>query len=114
MFRALVLIALFGVLAPAPVHAKTLTAAEVQSEMLNKTIVTRQFGMNVTMRYRSGGVVSAKALIGSVNGTWRAKDNKICSTFPRGPAKGTSCVSFRRTAPNQYVSSEGVRFRVID
>lgn len=114
MSRAFCLIVLFIALAPMPVHAKTLTAAEVLDEMLNKTIVTRQFGMNVTMRYRPGGVVSAKALIGSVDGTWRAKGNKICSTFPSGPAKGTSCVSFTRVGPNQYVSSEGVRFRVLD
>lgn len=114
MSRAFCLIVLLIALAPMPVHAKTLTAAEVLDEMLNKTIVTRQFGMNVTMRYRPGGVVSAKALIGSVDGTWRAKGNKICSTFPSGPAKGTSCVSFTRVGPNQYVSSEGVRFRVLD
>lgn len=114
MLRALSLIVLLGTLAPVPVQAKTLSAQEVLDEMLNKTIVTRQFGMNVTMRYRPGGVVSAKALLGSVNGTWRAKGNKICSTFPRGPAKGTSCVSFKRVGPKQYVSSEGVRFRVVD
>ena len=114
MLRVLFLSVLLGVLFPAPVHAKTLTAAEVVDEMLNKTIVTRQFGMNVTMRYRTGGVVTAKALIGSVNGTWRAQGNRICSTFPSGPAKGTSCVSFTRTVPKQYVSSEGVRFRVVD
>jgi hypothetical protein len=114
MLRRFSLIALLVALGPAPVHAQTLTAAEVLDEMLNKTIVTRQFGMNVTMRYWPGGVVSAKALIGSVDGTWRTKGNKICSTFPSGPAKGTSCVSFRRVGPSQYVSSEGVRFRVID
>lgn len=114
MLRAFTLIILLIAVSPVPVHAQTLTAAEVLDEMLNKTIVTRQFGMNVTMRYRPGGVVSANALIGSVDGTWRAKGNKICSTFPSGPAKGTSCVSFTRVGPNQYVSSEGVRFRVID
>lgn len=114
MLRAYCLTILFVTLAPMPVHSKTLTAREVLDEMLNRTIVTRQFGMNVTMRYRPGGVVSAKALIGSVDGTWRAKGNKICSTFPSGPAKGTSCVSFMRAGPKQYVSSEGVRFRVID
>lgn len=114
MLRALPLLAFLCTLIPASAKAKPLTAAEVQNEMLGKTIVTRQFGMNVTMRYRPGGKVSAKALIGSVNGTWRAQGNKICSTFPKGPAKGTSCVSFTRIAPKQYVSSEGVRFRVVD
>ncbi|WP_108681274.1 hypothetical protein [Methyloceanibacter sp. wino2] len=87
MLRAYCLIILFVAFAPMPVHAKTLTAREVLDEMLNRTIVTRQFGMNVTMRYRPGGVVSAKALIGSVDGIWRVKGNKICSTFPSGPAK---------------------------
>lgn len=115
MFRILLLITmLVGAAIPAPLQAAPMTAAEVFDEMLNKTIVTRQFGMSVTMRYRPGGVVSAKALMGSVNGTWRTRGNKICSTFPSGPAKGTSCVSFTRVGPKQYVSSEGVRFRVVD
>ncbi|MDJ0511954.1 MAG: hypothetical protein QNJ62_00770 [Methyloceanibacter sp.] len=114
MLRVLSLVLVIGALAPVSADAKTLSASEVLDEMLNKTIVTRQFGMNVTMRYLSGGVVTARALMGSVNGTWRAKGNKICSTFPKGPAKGTSCVSFKRTGPKQYVSSEGVRFRVVD
>ncbi len=100
--------------APLSAQAGTLTAEQIQAEMLDKTIVTRRFGMRVTMRYRSDGVVSARALLGSVNGTWQARGNTICSTFPSGPAKGTSCVSFRRLGTNQYVSSEGVRFRVLD
>ena len=114
MIRALSLVFLISGVLPAPALAKTLTASEVSNEMLNKTIVTRQFGMTVTMRYRPGGVVSARAMLGSVKGTWRPQGNKICSTFPSGPAKGTSCVSFTRVGPKQYVSSEGVRFRIVD
>jgi hypothetical protein len=114
MLRALTLVLLLSAVAPVSAEAKPLSAQEVREVMLNKTIVTRQFGMNVTMRYRPGGTVTAKAVIGSVNGTWRAKGNKICSTFPKGPAKGTQCVSFRRTGPNQYVNSQGVAFRVVD
>ncbi|MTI42140.1 hypothetical protein JM93_04300 [Roseibium hamelinense] len=105
---------LTGALAPMPAIASTLTAQEIQAEMLNRTIVTYKFGMQVTMRYKPSGVVSARALLGSVDGTWRARGNQICSTFPRGPAKGTSCVSFQRLGNNRYISSEGVRFRVVD
>ena len=114
MYRIVLLALVVGLAAPHAVHAKSLTAKEVKAEMLDKTIVTRKFGMKITMYYRPGGVVSAKALIGSVDGTWKAQGNKICSTFPSGPAKGTSCVSFRRTGDKQYISSEGVRFRVVD
>ena len=114
MMRVLSLIFLVSAVLPAPVLAKTLTASEVSDEMLNKTIVTRQFGMTVTMRYRPGGVVFAKAMLGSVKGTWRPQGNKNCSTYPSGPAKGTSCVSFTRVGAKQYVSSEGVRFRIVD
>ena len=99
---------------PHAAQANTLTAEEIQAEMLNKTIVTHRFGVRVTMLYMAGGVVSARSLLGSMNGTWEARGNRICSTFPRGPAKGTSCVSFRRLGTNRYVSSEGVRFRVLD
>jgi len=112
---AIVMLAgLAGFAAPLPAFANTLTAQEIQAEMLNKTIVTRKFGMRVTMRYKPGGVVSASALLGSVDGTWRARGNQICSTFPSGPAKGTSCVSFQRLGDKRYISSEGVRFRVVD
>lgn len=114
MARALSLLILFSALFPTSVSATPLTAAEVRTEMLNRTIVTRRFGMKVTMRYQSGGTVSAEALLGSVNGTWRPQGNKICSTFPSGPAKGTRCVNFTRVGPKQFVSSEGVRFRVTD
>ncbi|GGB38231.1 hypothetical protein GCM10011316_07850 [Roseibium aquae] len=99
---------------PMPAQANTLTAREIQAEMLNKTIVTHRFGMRVTMRYLPGGVVTARALIGSMDGTWRARGNEICSTFPSGPAKGTSCVSFKRLGDDRFISSEGVRFRVVD
>lgn len=105
---------LIAITAVPPAQASSLTANEIQAEMLDRTIVTRRFGMRITMRYRSGGIVSARALLGSVNGTWTARGNEICSTFPSGPAKGTSCVSFRREGPGQYISSEGVRFRVVD
>lgn len=111
---ALLSLLLLNIAVSVPVLAKPLTAAEIRTEMLNRTIVTRRFGMKVTMRYRSGGRVSAEALLGSVNGTWRPQGNKICSTFPSGPAKGTSCVSFTRVGPKHYVSSEGVRFRIVD
>lgn len=114
MIRALSYLILFNLLVSTPALAGSLTAAEVRNEMLNRTIVTRRFGMKVTMRYQPGGKVSAEALLGSVNGTWRPQGNKICSTFPSGPAKGTRCVSFTRVGPKQYVSSEGVRFRVTD
>ena len=96
------------------VFAATLSAAEIRAEMLNKTIVTRRFGMKVTMRYSADGSVSAKTLFGSMNGTWRPSGNKICSTFPSGPAKGTSCVSFTRLDSKRYKSSEGVRFQVLE
>lgn len=105
---------LIGIAASQPTQAETLTAEQIQLEMLNKTIVTRRFGMRITMRYREGGVVSASSLFGSLDGTWEARGNRICSTFPSGPAKGTSCVSFRRLGDNRYISSEGVRFRVVD
>jgi len=114
MMRWFVIALLIGLAAPLPTYASTLTAQEIQAEMLNKTIVTRKFGMRVTMRYMPSGVVSARAMLGSVDGTWRARGNQICSTFPSGPAKGTSCVSFQRLGDKRYISSEGVRFRVVD
>jgi len=101
----------FGLTAPSATAA-TMTRAEIAAEMLNKTITTRRFGLRITMRYRSNGTVSAKTLIGSVNGTWRHKGNSVCTTFNSGPSKGTSCVTFRRTGPKRYVSSEGVAFSV--
>jgi hypothetical protein len=94
--------------------AATLSAAEVRAEMLDKTIVTRKFGMKIRMRYSPGGVVTTKALLGSLEGTWRPRGNQICTTFPSGPAKGTSCVSFTRIGPNRFKSSEGVYFRVVN
>ncbi len=93
--------------------AKPLNRAEIARAMLGKTISTRRFGLSVIMRYRRNGTVSAKALLGTVNGTWRYRgSNQVCTTFPSGPAKGTSCVSFTKTGPNQFRSSEGVNFRV--
>ncbi|MEM9677188.1 MAG: hypothetical protein AAF035_13260 [Pseudomonadota bacterium] len=109
---ALAVLICASLLPVAPVFAKTLTQAEIRTEMLNKTIVTRRFGLRITMRYRPNGTVSAKTLVGSLNGTWRYRGNRVCTTFPSGPAKGTSCVSFRKTGPKSFVSSEGVSFSV--
>ncbi|MEO1397594.1 MAG: hypothetical protein AAFU56_01845, partial [Pseudomonadota bacterium] len=92
--------------------AKTLSQSEIKTEMLNKTILTRRFGLRVTMRYKTNGTVSASTVIGSLVGTWRYSGNRVCTTFPSGPAKGTSCVTFRKTGPKRFVSSEGVRFTV--
>ncbi len=105
---------LVATLAAPTAWASSLSADEIRAEMLERTIVTWRFGMRITMRYRRGGVVTASALLGAVEGTWTARGNRICSTFPSGPAKGTRCVSFRRNGPGRYVSSEGVRFRVVD
>ena len=111
---ALIAATVFTILPTTSAIAKPLTASEVRKEMLGKTIVTRRFGMKITMRYRNGGKVSAKSLLGSLNGTWRPSGNKICTTFPSGPAKGTSCVSFTRTGPKRFRSSEGVNFSVLN
>ena len=94
--------------------AATMSAAEVKNEMLNRTVLTRRFGFQIRMRYRTNGTVTAKTIVGSQTGTWVARGNKICTTFPSGPAKGTSCVSFKRIGDKRYQSSAGVRFRVID
>ncbi len=93
--------------------AKPLNRAQIAEAMLGKTISTRRFVLSVRMRYRRNGTVSATALLGTVNGTWRYRGrNQVCTTFPSGPAKGTSCVSFTKTGPNRYRSSEGVSFKV--
>ena len=95
-------------------QAKPLTQAEIRSSMLGKTIITRRFGLKIRMRYQTNGTVSAKSFIGSTNGTWRPSGNKICTTFPSGPAKGTNCVSFTRTGPDKFRSSQGVQFQVVN
>ncbi len=94
--------------------ADPLSSQEVRREMLNKIIITRRFGMKVTMQYKPGGKVTARTFLSSLNGTWKAQGNKICSTFPSGPAKGTSCVSFSRLGNKRYTSSDGVSFQVVD
>lgn len=107
--------ALASMFAIAPIHsayASTLTAQEIRSEMLGKTITTRRFGMRITMRYNPDRTVSARSALGSINGTWQAQGNRVCTTFPSGPAKGTDCVSFTRLGDNRYRSSAGVVFRV--
>ena len=94
-------------------QAKTLNQSEIRAAMLGKPIFTRRFGMSIRMVYRANGTVTAKALLGTINGTWRPRGrNQICTTFPSGPAKGTSCVSYTKTGPNRYRTSEGVNFRV--
>ena len=95
-------------------QAKPLTAAEIRDQMLGKIIVTRRFGMKITMRYQPNRIVTAKSILGSLKGTWRANANRICTTFPSGPAKGTSCVSFTKTGAKRYRSSEGVNFSVVN
>ena len=100
-------------LAMVPAVANTLSRSEIGAAMINKTITTRRFGMRVTMRYRANGTVSARSLLGSINGTWRfSGSNRVCTTFPSGPAKGTDCVSFRKIGANRYRSSAGVSFTV--
>lgn len=102
-----------SVFLPTYADAKPLSRAEIAQAMMNKTISTRRFGFSIKMRYRSGGTVSARSIAGTINGTWRySGSNKVCTTFPSGPAKGTSCVTFTKTGNNRYRSSEGVSFSV--
>ena len=54
---------LLAIAVPQPAQASTLSAEEIQLEMLNKTIITRRFGRRITMRYLAGGVVTASALL---------------------------------------------------
>lgn len=98
---------------PAAAEAKPLNRDQIAKAMLNKTISTRRFGFSIKMRYRSSGTVSARSIAGTINGTWRySGSNKVCTTFPSGPAKGTSCVTFTKIGANRYRSSEGVSFTV--
>ncbi len=106
-------VALSFILVPVVVQAKPLNRAEIAQAMLNKTISTRRFGFSIKMLYRSSGTVSARSIAGTSNGTWHySGSNKVCTTFPSGPAKGTSCVTFTKIGANRYRSSEGVSFTV--
>jgi len=94
-------------------QAKPLSVTEIKAAMVGKTIYTRSFGMSVKMIFRANGTVSASAILGTSNGTWRPKgDNQICTTFPSGPAKGTRCVTYIKTGKNRYRTSDGTNFRV--
>ena len=95
-----------------PSAAKALSQSEIRAVMLNKPLLTRRFGLSVSMVYRGNGTVAAKTVLGTSKGTWRYKGNKVCTTFPSGPAKGTSCASFTKTGKNRYRSSKGVNFRI--
>ncbi|MDD9910567.1 MAG: hypothetical protein OXR62_12875 [Ahrensia sp.] len=112
MITALCFMLVIGAFSLASAQARTLTQAEIQREMLNKPITTRRFGMRVSMVYRSNGTVTARALIGTFNGTWKPQGNRVCTTFPSGPAKGTRCVSYTKIGDNRYRTSDGVTFRV--
>ncbi len=105
-----------GTIVPIPwlsvAGAAPLNQKEIGAAMLNKPLLTRRFGLQIQMVYRSNGAVTAKTVLGTSSGTWRYKGNQVCTTFPSGPAKGTSCATFTRIGDNQYRSSKGVKFRV--
>ena len=97
----------------APAAAKAMNRAEIGKAMIGRTITVRRFGLPIRMVYRSNGTVTAKAPLGTLKGTWRYRGaNRVCTTFPSGPAKGTDCVSFTDLGNGRYRSSAGVTFRV--
>lgn len=98
---------------PTIAEAKPLNRAEIKKEMLGKVINTRRFGLSIKLLYRTNGTVSARSIAGNLKGTWRySGSTKVCTSFPSGPAKGTSCVSFTKIGEKKFRSSEGVNFTV--
>ncbi len=106
-------VALAPMLSVSTADARQLTQDEVVQKMVNKPITTRSFGVRVNLRFKSNGVLTAKSLLGNYTGAWRrGPGNKICSTFPSGPAKGTQCNTYTDLGNNRYRTSSGTTFRV--
>ena len=99
--------------APPAAEAGAMSRAQIAKAMIGRTITLRRFGLPVRMLYRGDGTVTARAALGTVNGTWRYGDgDKVCTTFPSGPAKGTDCVTFSDLGDGRFRSSAGVTFKV--
>ena len=106
-------VAALTVAATPAAEAKQLSQEEVVKAMVGKPITTRSFGVKVNLRFEPSGVVTAKSIIGNYKGRWkRGSGDSICTTFPKGPAAGTQCNTYRSLGGNKYRTSSGTTFRV--
>lgn len=92
--------------------AELLSKAQIDQEIIGKTLVGKRMGMAVRIIYRHDGVVTINSSILSGSGKWRFGEDGVCMDMIRGPRLTKSCVSFEALGGGKYRNSEGVTLSV--
>lgn len=95
------------------VQADTLTPAQIETEIVGKTMETSRMGRTMTIRYDANGTLAMDTPRGPARGTWEYSETGICATITEGPRPGTNCTTFTALGGGAYETSRGATFRVV-
>lgn len=92
-----------------PVHAETLSADQVQKELVGKSLgYSGAFSGNIV--YQRGGKIAYTAKGKKFSGEWKLKNNKMCTRLHTNVREGKwSCFTFSRTGKSTYKTSLGYK-----
>ncbi|HEY9081582.1 hypothetical protein [Magnetovibrio sp.] len=89
-----------------------LSKAQIDQEIIGKTLVGRRMGMAVRVIYHQDGAVTINSPILSGSGKWRYGQDGLCMDLVRGSHLTKSCVTFVSLGGGKYRNSEGVTLSV--
>ena len=109
-------VACFAVLplipAPSLASAQELTADNIRSEIVGRTLVGRRMGMTMRMAVNADGTLQVRSPMMNGSGTWRLEGNQLCMDIPNRPGRADPCQSFTRAQDGRLHTSGGMKFRV--
>jgi hypothetical protein len=91
-----------------PTYAATMTAAQIESELIGKILcVTNQQGKTICVRHKAGGKSEMVSGGEEQTGVWRFKGDKHCTTWQKIRKGKEFCSHFTKTGDSYSNSSAG-------
>lgn len=91
-----------------PALAETMTAAEIEAELIGKTLcVKNKQNQNICVRHKVGGVSEVVSGPELQTGVWRFKGNKHCTKWQKIRAGKEFCSNFEKYGSSYSNSFSG-------
>jgi frataxin-like iron-binding protein CyaY len=100
--------AIFSLLFGGIVYAETMTAAQIDSELIGKTLcVKSKAGGNICVKHNAGGKSVVVSGGEKQTGVWRYEGNQHCSTWQKIRKGKEMCSTFEKTGAKYSNSFSG-------
>ncbi|MEO0671726.1 MAG: hypothetical protein AAFZ05_06830 [Pseudomonadota bacterium] len=97
---------------PALADPNVLDEAQIQSQVIGKTLTGRRGPLRFRMVHRTDGTSRMETPFRSMDGTWRVAEGKLCMTWPKLRSGQERCTGLTALGDDKYRTEGGAVFTV--